>query len=188
MIFIEKLRTETKSIHQALEKALIPNIKQATTPEAYAQILKIFYGYFKGMEGILDTQLSDSNVPAYSKRRKSNAILGDLKSMNVNGSLAVATDLPKISSVPEALGAMYVLEGSTLGGRVITKMLMQNLNFQDTKHLAFFSGYGDETEMMWGSFLQTLNEQASDEQTQDQIIQAATDTFSKFKSWIEKNS
>jgi len=186
MIFIEKLRSETKSIHQALEKVLIPGIKQANSPEAYAGILKTFYGYFKGMEPILDAQLSDKLVPAYSKRRKSNVILEDLKSMNMSGELAVANDLPEISTVPQALGALYVLEGSTLGGRVITKMLMQNLNLTDTKHLQFFSGYGDQTEMMWGSFLETLNN-ASNDQTEDEIIQAAAETFSKFKTWIERS-
>lgn len=186
MIFIEKLRSETKSIHQALEKALIPGIKQANTSEAYAEILKTFYGYFKAMESILDAQLSDKLVPAYSKRRKSNVILDDLKSLNISGDLAVANDLPKISNVPQALGAMYVLEGSTLGGRVITKMLMQNLNLQDTKHLQFFSGYGDQTEMMWGTFLETLNNAATDEKTENEIIQSATETYSKFKNWIER--
>lgn len=188
MIFIEKLRTETKSIHQALEKALIPNIKQANSPEAYAQILKIFYGYFNAMETLLDAQLSDKIVPAYTQRRKSNAILQDLKSINSNSNLAVAKDLPHITNVNEALGALYVLEGSTLGGRVITKMLMQNLNLTDAAQLQFFSGYGDQTEAMWGSFLSTLNQHATDDVAQHEIINAATETFSKFKSWIEKNS
>lgn len=188
MVFIERLRTETRSIHQALEKALIPGIRQAVTPEAYAKILKKFYGYFKAMETLLDAQLSDNIVPAYSQRRKSQAIVEDLKSLNSSEDLPVSNDLPEISTIPEALGAMYVLEGSTLGGRVITKMLMQNLNFQDAAHLKFFSGYGDQTEAMWGSFLETLNKHAEDERAQHEIINAASDTFSKFKAWIEKNS
>lgn len=188
MIFIEKLRTETKSIHQALEKALIPGIKQATTPEAYAGILKTFYGYVKGMEALLDAQLSDSIVPAYTQRRKSNAIQKDLKSLNCTGTLAVATDLPTVSNISQALGAMYVLEGSTLGGRLITKMLMQNLGLTDTKQLQFFSGYGDQTEAMWGSFLQTLTKHAEDEHAQNEIIHAAAETFSKFKRWIERST
>lgn len=188
MAFIETLRTETKAAHQALEKALIPGIKHATTPETYAHILKIFYGYFKAMEPLLDAQLSDAIVPAYQQRRKSNAAVDDLRSMNISGNLAVATDLPAISSIPQALGAMYVLEGSTLGGRVITRMLMQSMNFSDEAHLQFFSGYGDKTEAMWGSFLEALNKHANDEGTRQEIIRAATETFSKFKSWIESNT
>lgn len=188
MMFIERLRNETKSTHQALEKALIPRIKQADTPEAYAEILKTFFGFFNGMEALLDARLSDTIVPAYTKRRKSNAIMEDLKLLNSSGNLAVANDLPEITTVHQALGALYVLEGSTLGGRVITKMLMQNLALTDTKHFQFFSGYGDETEAMWGSFLQALNRHAENEGAQDEIIWGATETFSKFKRWIERGN
>ncbi len=187
MVFIERLRSETKSVHQALEKALIPSIKQANSREAYAGILKIFYGYFKGIESQLDAQLSGHVVPAYNKRRKSKLILDDLESMEMSSEFAMANDLPVLSTIPRALGAMYVLEGSTLGGRVITKMLQQTLQFGDTKHLQFFSGYGDQTEMMWGSFLETLISHATDEHTQNEIVNSATETFVKFKTWIEQN-
>ncbi len=187
-MFIERLRSETKHNHLALEKAMIPGLKQATTPEAYAKILNVFYGYFKAIETLLDAQLDEKIIPAYRERRKSHVILEDLKAMNLNGSLPpVATDLPKISTLYEALGAMYVLEGSTLGGQVITKMLKQNLNVNDTTYLNFFSGYGEETQKMWGSFMATLNKYAEDESKHDEIITAAIETFAKFQTWIEKN-
>lgn len=187
-MFIEKLRSETKHIHQALEKVMIPAIKQADTPEAYAKILNVFYGYFKAIENLLDVQLDEKLVPAYGQRRKADIILEDLNAMNLNGSLPpLATDLPQISSVHQALGAMYVLEGSTLGGQVITKMLKQNLNLTDTACLKFFSGYGDETQKMWASFMEALDKQAQEESLQGEMVEAAINTFAKFKLWIEKN-
>lgn len=187
-MFIEKLRSETKHIHQALEKVMIPGIKQADTPEAYAKILNVFYGYFKAIENLLDAQLDEKVVPAYTQRRKADIILQDLKAMSLNGQLPpLATDLPQISNLHQALGAMYVLEGSTLGGQVITKMLKQNLNVNDTAYLKFFSGYGDETQKMWASFMGVLDQHAQDESRQGEMIEAAINTFAKFKLWIEKN-
>lgn len=187
-MFIERLRSETKHIHQALEKAMIPGIKQATTPQAYSKILTVFYGYFKAIENLLDAQLNEEIVPAYAQRRKAHIILEDLDAMNLKGTLpALATDLPQISNIHQALGAMYVLEGSTLGGQVITKMLKQNLNVNDTAWLKFFSGYGEDTPNMWSSFIEVLNQYAEDEAYHNEIIEAAINTFAKFKTWIEKN-
>ena len=187
-MFIERLRSETKHNHQALEKAMIPGLKQAVTPEAYAKILNVFYGYFKPIENLLDAQLDEKIVPAYGQRRKAHILLEDLSAMNLNGATPpLATDLPEISSIHQALGAMYVLEGSTLGGQVITKMLKQNLNLADTAYLKFFSGYGEETHKMWASFIGTLDTYAADESKHDEMIEAATNTFAKFQTWIEKN-
>jgi heme oxygenase (biliverdin-IX-beta and delta-forming) len=187
-MFIERLRSETKSIHQALEKAMIPGIRNAKTPEAYGAILKTFYGYFKAIENLLDKQLTDKIVPAYDQRRKAHIIIEDLKAINQNGALPpLATELPEISNAYQALGAMYVLEGSTLGGQVITKMLMQNLNLTDSAWIRFFSGYGDDTQKMWGSFIGVLNQYSQDETRHDEMIEAAINTFAQFKTWIEKN-
>lgn len=188
-MFIEKLRSETKHIHQALEKVMIPDLKQASTLEDYARILKTFYGYFKALEVMLDEQLTDQIVPVYNQRRKSDFILEDLKSMNFLNALPPLADrTPEITNVYEALGAMYVLEGSTLGGRVITKMLMQNLNLSDTTYLKFFSGYGEQTDSMWASFMTVLNKYGEDESKHHLMLKAATDTFAYFKDWIEKKS
>lgn len=188
-MFIEKLRSETKHIHQALEKAMIPDLKKATTLEAYAKILRTFYGYFKGLEPLLDAQLDNTVIPAYDARRKSHVILEDLHAMKLDTTPLppVADQLPHVTNVHEALGALYVLEGSTLGGRVITNMLMQNLNLHDTTYVKFFNGYGEQTEAMWGSFMGALNKYTADEKTHATVIQAATDTFAYFKNWVEKN-
>lgn len=63
--------------------------------------------------------------------------------------------LPQIVSYPQALGVLYVLEGSTLGFQVVRKRLPAN-------HLAlttagrFLLGYGPETGSHWRSFLDEI--------------------------------
>ena len=60
--------------------------------------------------------------------------------------------LPGIENEVQAQGALYVLEGSTLGGRGITKMLLRQCPWLTLQKLTFFNGYGAGTGPMWLSF------------------------------------
>ena len=92
--------------------------------------------------------------------------------------------LPEISGHAAALGAMYVIEGSTLGGQIICNMLKKQLKIEDG--LSFFSGYGEQTIPMWKRFQAVLDLPGS--QQGDKIIEAANDTFGKFEVWFDLNA
>ena len=98
--------------------------------------------------------------------------------------IEICCDLPMIDSTDRALGALYVLEGSTLGGRIIADMIARRLGLLTS--LEFFDSYGDETQNMWRSFKDFLNKPRTAEQ-QTKIIDAAKDTFITFKNWIGKH-
>ena len=56
-----------------------------------------------------------------------------------------------------ALGAMYVLEGATLGGSVIVKQLGVNPNFTKNFNFNYYNIYGKELILNWQQFLAYLN-------------------------------
>ena len=76
------------------------------------------------------------------------------------------------------------MEGSTLGGLYISKMIAKQLNLTNGAFLSFFDGYGEQTEEMWNSFKSALDEQVVHTAEQAAVVQAANDTFKKFKTWI----
>ena len=55
------------------------------------------------------------------------------------------------------MGALYVLEGATLGGQVIIKRLKKNEPFS-TLPLAYYNVYADHTGVMWTQFLENINQ------------------------------
>lgn len=182
------LKEETKDLHVALEKAMVPMIKHIQVKQDYVNVLALFYSYFGGLEKKLET-VGDLNVPDHQLRRKKEAIADDI--LSLDGSLPELTPeqhLPKIENKLQALGALYVMEGSTLGGIYISKMIAKQLNIQDGISLSFFEGYGDKTEDMWNSFRSNLDEQVIKSEEQAVVIQAANQTFLKFKNWIEVNA
>jgi heme oxygenase len=67
---------------------------------------------------------------------------------------------PAPASAAEALGMLYVLEGSTLGGRFIAGALAaRGVTDPD---LAFLDPYGDETGARWRAFLTVLAREIGD--------------------------
>ena len=57
----------------------------------------------------------------------------------------------------EALGALYVLEGSTLGGRVVFEQATALRGISCRHGARFFYGHGQRTGQLWRDFLDALN-------------------------------
>ncbi|RYY93360.1 MAG: hypothetical protein EOO11_19855, partial [Chitinophagaceae bacterium] len=81
---------------------------------------------------------------------------------------------------------LYVLEGSTLGGRFIVKMIAAALPGLPEGALRFFRGYGAETGPMWLTFQAALGTWAERRQPAP-IVDAANLTFETFDAWIQQN-
>jgi heme oxygenase (biliverdin-IX-beta and delta-forming) len=97
-------------------------------------------------------------LPDIRRRRKASFLLDDLACLGFStDQLPLSNFLPMIESEPEAWGALYVLEGSTPGGRGITKMLLKQCPTLTLHDIKFFNGYSDETGPMWVRFQKALN-------------------------------
>jgi heme oxygenase len=185
-MFTDTLKEKTMENHQQLEKLLVGRMKQIRIKQQYVDLLQLFYTYFEGLEQQIKPFINEFNFPDYSKRRKADLLETDINSLGATtNALAASEDLPGINNEFDAYGALYVIEGSTLGGKIISAMMAKHLNLADGKGVSFFTGYGDDTENMWQEFKQTLNRLTGENQD-ERVIEAANHTFSKFKLWVEK--
>jgi heme oxygenase len=185
----EQLKQFTRPNHQQLEKMLVTHLRSLSSTEEYVKLLQLFYSYFGGLEDKINQYIGADLLSDYSQRRKTESIVSDIKKLG--GTIhAKAKDhsLPKIENVLHAFGALYVIEGSTLGGKVISQMIAKKLNIENAAGMTFFNGYGDDTELMWASFRELLNSQFQNQSDIDVIISSADDTFFNFKLWIERNA
>ena len=185
MSVAQLLKKETFAAHTQAEKILAPKLASIQSFDDYASILKMFYGFFHPLETRIKQQIAQDILLDIDERRNALFILNDLIAIqHSTGHIALCESLPKINSSLAALGAMYVLEGSTLGGRMISRMLMKNtlVPFSNS-NLHFFNGYKDETGKKWTSFLAVLEEHA---EGVDAIVSAANETFNCLTQWMEK--
>jgi heme oxygenase len=185
---LEQLKSETLSNHQQLEKHLIVKLKGMQNPDDYIRILQIFYAYFGALEDQINQFIGVDQLQDYAERRKTESIKNDILALNgIVPEKAAPGDLPEIGNLLQAFGALYVIEGSTLGGQVISKMISKQLALDDNAGISFFKSYGEHTMPMWGKFKAVLEHHASSQHAADVITEAANETFGKFRLWMEKN-
>ena len=101
--------------------------------------------------------------------------------------LARCQHLPRLDSVAEVLGCLYVIEGASLGGQIIAKHLKANLGLTPETGASFFSGYGASTGDYWLAFKTLLTEVATTLDQDDQIVRSAKSTFQTLGDWLSTN-
>ncbi|BAV05955.1 heme oxygenase [Filimonas lacunae] len=171
------IKEATKEAHLFLEKKVVKQLKEIRTNKDYADFLKHFYAYFNHLEKAIAPFITVDVLPDYAQRRNSSYLKNDIEELGSDISELPATTVPQITSTLQALGALYVMEGSIMGGPIIVKML-EKANI--TTGVSFYSGYGENTGQMWGVFTGVMNAQAKTEEEESVAIEAAKETFLKF--------
>lgn len=183
---LERLKLETAAEHAAIERATGVMDPGLTLP-AYRAYLERTLGFYQVVEQQL-RQLGvwqALNLPA-DEREKLPLLAEDLVMLgNIEPASVRACDAPpQLASTAEAIGAAYVLEGSTLGGRVISRHL-RSLFGPDVPR-AFLECYGSDTGERWASFRAALASFAGSRELEDRIIAGAQETFRSFTRWLER--
>jgi heme oxygenase len=90
-----------------------------------------------------------------------------------------------MATPPRRLGALYVVEGSALGGLVLARGLDSLLGRDATDGRLFFTGRGRGARAGWSTFLQHLSRLDGDPAAEIEAIGAAQETFAVFAAWLE---
>jgi heme oxygenase len=167
---IDLLRDRTVSHHRRLESGL-RIIDRLSCPETRGPLIAGYHAFHHTSERALGGFLEDMPGLDFSSRVRASTIPA-----NTDHPRLIHPTLPQIESVSEALGALYVLEGSTLGGRAILSSLKrQGISLEG---LSFLDPYGKDAGRCWRSFLQVLErETASERSTMNECIAGAIKTF-----------
>jgi heme oxygenase len=190
-IFLDNLRTQTSVSHRQLEenelsgRILLTNVDLAH----YQAYISRMYGVVAGCEKTVFPVLL-SVFPDLQKREKSMLIVNDLK---ITGLADMGLrQLPvcnfTFSTIAEALGIMYVLEGSTLGGKVLYKNIHKSLGLDSTSGASFFWGYGTETGNMWKGFISRFSDYVITNNCEQEVISSAIQTFKTIDEWLSQSS
>lgn len=198
---LSRLRLETRREHDAVERVL-DLIGGSLTREGYRHRLEQFYGFYGPLEQALrarcdplDGCSGESTFTAWSmpmpsallpRLNKSDLLRQDLRHLGVlTGTLPLCRELPALQTRAELLGCLYVLEGATLGGRLITQHIRTTFGITPATGGSFFEGYGDDTGKMWQAMRHLLVSGAPDKQTENAIVANAIATFACLRSWCE---
>jgi len=176
-----QIKEATKTGHQETEKKVVLRIKNISNNEDYIELLKCFYAYFNTVEKAIAPYIN-SVLPDYKDRRNSSYIKADIEELGGNIDKLPAATATEVKDAIQAMGALYVLEGSIMGGPYIVQMLQKK---GIEKGFSFFSGYGNESGQKWASFTAALNILPKTESDNAKAVDAARETFTRFGDVFE---
>ena len=180
------LRSATRTEHEATE-ATLPLMDSMLTKEQYVAALQGMLRAIEAWDAWTAISCPPRLKPLLEGRRRSGLLRADLAYLGEALAAPVPSEdapwLPAISSDPDEfeamfLGAMYVVEGSTLGGQYIARHVEEILDLPPGRGDAYFRGYGEHTGAMWKEFKATLAE-VPDRYT-DLVVSSAKRMFSFF--------
>ncbi|BCJ07949.1 biliverdin-producing heme oxygenase [Pseudomonas sp. RtIB026] len=173
------LREGTRACHEGLE-ARLPFFSEGFDRAAYARLLAAYHGF----HAPLDTLLAGYQA---AERNKTPALSRDLSALAIDvEALPLCHALPRIDDEASALGVMYVLEGSTLGGQLLKRAMAERLGIDADSGGAFLDVYGAQTGARWRSFLARLAGADPEPAAQARTVKAAVETFTCFEQWLEE--
>jgi heme oxygenase len=182
---LECLRAETSLVHRRLDQTL-GLIDRLQAPETRAALVAGYYNFHSGAEIAVAPFLSAIADLDFAARRRSPLIARDIQAL---GECAPTDGVPSldIATRSEAFGALYVLEGSCLGGRLILKDLVRRAS--PMTGLGFLNPYGARTAELWLAFLAVLErETASRKETIKQTVAGAMKAFAFAELCLSKES
>ncbi len=185
---LKRLRPETSEQHAGLEQKMTvmdPHLSRAD----YRALIEGFFGYYAPLEA----RLSASPVWAelafdFAARRKIPRLEKDLRALGWTAEeltrLPRCAALPELATLPQVLGCLYVIEGATLGGQVITRHLLATHGITPETGGAFFAGYGAETGPQWQAFGTMITAAAERLGGENEIVASANRTFQTLNRWL----
>jgi heme oxygenase (biliverdin-IX-beta and delta-forming) len=181
-----RVRAATAELHLRAEKLLnIPSL--IFDRISYAETLRRFYGIYGPLERTLGRQSGWDELGLDLKDRSHVRLIArDLTVLGSEPCPDEASDIFEIKSFAHALGALYVMEGSTLGGRIVLRLLETQEMDIPTGAMSFFAGHGAETGSMWRSFVAKLDVFGELNPASCHAVQeGAQKTFQAVIAWFE---
>ncbi|MFB0834697.1 biliverdin-producing heme oxygenase [Arthrobacter halodurans] len=176
---LERLRRETSGLHRDVEDMTdLPG--SVSTRGDYVRLLRRLHGFHTAVEARLANPAWAQGWPGLGidlpAHRRSHLLSGDLDRLGAVPSKAMVR-LPALDNLGQAMGCLYVVEGSSLGGRVLAPAFRAVLGDVPT---AFF----DSDERMhphpWRSVVAGLRTFEATAGSAGDVVLGARETFLAF--------
>ncbi len=144
-----------------------------SSPEARRGLVEGFHRLHASLEPGLARWLEPVEGLDFAARRRAPRLVDDVRELG--GRVEVDGAAPTPGSRAEALGWLYVLEGSTLGGRVIRKQVVAGGG--DMAGLGFLDPYGAQQGERWKGFLAVVEREARTADDIEAMVSGAQSAF-----------
>ena len=177
-----RLRSETRADHLRVERRLLTG-GWLDDPVRYRMLVGRLYQLHVHLEQAVERFRDAFTGLDLDSRARSRLLLADLASLGSEmGERGDEASL-EFASPASVLGALYVVEGSTLGGQVIAELLRRRLGVDASNGAAGFDPYGAETVARWAQFTGYLGSWV---ENPDDVVTGARDLFEYYEAFVLK--
>jgi len=173
------LRAATRERHQRVDRLL--DLRRLRERAHYGRVLQVFDAFLAPWEEAVAAALPGAWQQWLRQRSRRPFLQRDLQALGLRA-LPSATFALRLASPAAAWGSVYVLEGSALGGQVITRALAGS-GLQPAS--AYFHGWGDHTGAMWAEFRDRLHAELAQPAWIAAACDAACQTFDTLATLLE---
>lgn len=167
------LREATATRHAAIDALLALRLPFGVAH--YARVLQGFAAFLSAWEPRMGRALAPAWQPWFGASVRLHLVQQDLAKMGL--AQVPAAVAPPLDTPAAALGSLYVLEGSALGGQFIAAAARRELGLTPDHGAAYFHGCGSATASRWREFLDRLAADLALPEARLQAVQGAIATF-----------
>ncbi|KAA8734559.1 biliverdin-producing heme oxygenase [Acinetobacter qingfengensis] len=178
----QRLKTETSHEHDRMEQ-LMEKAQVFANRHNYAQHTLAQYYFQQDIENLYQHNEVEQIIPDLDVRGRSQAALQDLQDLGLEPqSSEIATEQV---GYPEALGWIYVSEGSTLGAAFLFKEAQAKLGLSAEFGARNLAAYPEGRMRVWKRFKQALDDANFSKEDQDKVIEGALEGFARFGQLLD---
>lgn len=182
----EQLKAKTKQAHTDVDTSPLLQCLMSRELKLYDYITAL--SKLESWYGLYDEHLSSmfSGVSTLTHiNSKSKLIKTDLVNLGVIPVVHPVSDLAKMLRLNFhcSLGALYVVEGSTMGGLVLAPRIEKQFMRNDITH--FYNCYSQNKTSFFKQTMLFIQEQVYTQEDADKVIEGALLTFQHLKQWIQ---
>ncbi len=153
----------------------------------YIAALKAQHGFELALENALDKSELGKRTRAALKLPEPHLFASDLIAEDLaalgHSPLEATMALPEFSTIPEAIGGLYVRIGSRMGGLIIAKNVRDTLEIDATSGIQFYGLFGKGTQAVFTEFLKGSDEFTQDPDAIKEAVRSANNTFRAVGHW-----
>lgn len=173
----DTIRDATQMSHSRLDAAL--SKLDLAIPRYYEGFLRSQAEALFPIEAALEANRIESLIPDWTLRVRTPALERDLATLNITCN---PQPLPEFGSAAEMLGAVYVLEASRMGARVMLARLAEHPDSDAMNATAYLRhGFGKR---FWPSFLTLLETHPAAQNDMAGVVRGAETAFAMFETTL----
>lgn len=177
MDLLSHLRQATKDLHEATEEYSNASkiIDYSIEQKEYISLLQENYIAYKSIE----CAIAEKRPHTLLDKLMHTPEISSWISKDLNGDVPQASNTFRFNSAIEALGGIYVITGSLLGGALLGKHLLECKNIQGKEH-NFYSIKDRSRIGRWQNFKKEMSSSSFTPSEEESIIQGANKAFQLF--------